>query len=89
MTSSDRCFTYPFVFLSISFFLIGKLINPNAPVVDERNYERVCLYLLRSADFVTDPDDLVNLLTTAYTIYKDQKKYTDSLRVALKMDDLH
>ena len=88
MTSSDRCFTYPFVFLLIPFFLIGKLINPNAPVVDERNYERVCLYLLRSADFVTDPDDLVNLLTTAYTIYKDQKKYTDSLRVALKMDDL-
>ena len=66
---------------------LGKLINPTAPVVDERNYERVCLYLLRSADYVSDPDDLVNLLTTAYSIYKDQQRYTDALRVALKMDD--
>jgi 26S proteasome regulatory subunit N1 len=55
--------------------------------VDDRNYERVCLYLLRCTDFVTDPDDLHNLLTNAYTIYKNQKKYTDALRVALKMDE--
>ena len=66
---------------------LGKLINPESPVVDERNYERVCLYLLRCTDFITDPDDLSNLLTTAYSIYKSQKKYTDALRVALKMDE--
>jgi 26S proteasome regulatory subunit N1 len=66
---------------------LGKLVKPESPVVDERNYERVCLYLLRCTDFVTDPDDLNNLLTTAYTIYKNQKKYTDALRVALKMDE--
>ena len=66
---------------------LGKLVMPESPVVDERNYERVCLYLLRCTDFVTDPDDLHNLLNTAYTIYKMQKKYTDALRVALKMDE--
>ena len=66
---------------------LGKLLLPESPVVDERNYERVCLYLLRCTDFVTDPDDLHNLLSTAFTIYKNQKKYTDALRVAIKMDE--
>jgi 26S proteasome regulatory subunit N1 len=66
---------------------LGKLINPESPVVDDRNHERVCLYLLRCTDFVTDPEDLHNLLSTAYAIYKSQKKYTDALRVALKMDE--
>ena len=37
---------------------LRKLIESDPPVVDERNYERVCLYLLRSADFMGDPDDL-------------------------------
>ena len=66
---------------------LKKLVE--SPVVDARNYERVCLYLLRCADFVSDPDDLYNLFTTAYTIYKTQKKYPNALRVALKMDDMN
>jgi 26S proteasome regulatory subunit N1 len=56
------------------------------PVVDERNYERVCLYMLRSAQFVADPEDLDTLYNTAYGLYKGQKKYTDALRVAIKSD---
>lgn len=27
--------------------------------IDETNYERICLYLIRAADYVADPDDLV------------------------------
>lgn len=65
---------------------LNKLTNANPPVVDDRNYERVCLYLLRSASFIADPDDLETLYLTAYQIYKGQKKYTDALRVAIKMD---
>lgn len=57
------------------------------PVVDERNFERVCLYLLRSADFISDPEDLYSLLNTCFSLYKAQKKYTDALRVAVLMDD--
>ncbi|CAM5998693.1 unnamed protein product [Sphagnum balticum] len=56
-------------------------------IVDTRNHERVCLYLLRCADFVADPDDLSTLFLTAYTIYISQKKFTDALRVALKIRD--
>lgn len=29
------------------------------PYVDDNNYERVCLYLLRMADYMSDPDDLL------------------------------
>jgi 26S proteasome regulatory subunit N1 len=27
--------------------------------IDEKNYGRVCLYLVKSADFMADPDDYV------------------------------
>ena len=27
-------------------------------VVDESNYERICLYLIKAADYMSDPDDL-------------------------------
>ena len=64
---------------------LKKLVN--SPVVDERNYERVCLYLLRSADFLVDPDDLYSIHSTVFSIYVHQQKFTDALRVALKMDD--
>lgn len=65
---------------------LNKLVD--TPVVDERNYERVCLYLLRSAAFVADPEDLDTLFNTAYSIYRTQKKYTDALRVAIKIDSM-
>lgn len=62
---------------------LRKLID--TPVVDERNFERVCLYLLRSADYIVDPEDVVTLFDITYTIYKRQKRFTDALRVAIKM----
>ena len=56
-------------------------------MVDEHNYHRVCLYLLRSADFMSQPEDLYNTFITCFSIYKKQRKYIDALRVCLKMDD--
>lgn len=66
---------------------LKMLVESDPPVVDERNYERVCLYLLRSADFMGDPDDLYNIFTTCFAIYLGRDKFLDALRVALKMDD--
>ena len=51
---------------------LSKIVDN--PVVDERNYERVCLYLIRSADFIGDPDDLYALLSTCFSIYMRQRK---------------
>lgn len=64
---------------------LNKLLETS--IVDSRNYERVCLYLLRCADFIADPDDLSTLFYTAYSIYKTQRKFTDALRVAIKIRD--
>jgi 26S proteasome regulatory subunit N1 len=64
---------------------LNKLID--SPVVDERNFERVCLYLLRSVDYVYDPEDLATLYQVTFHIYQTQRRFSDALRVALKMDD--
>jgi 26S proteasome regulatory subunit N1 len=64
---------------------LHKLLE--SPAVDEKNYQRVCLYLIRLADFMSDPDDLLALLNTAFSIYINQKKYIDALRVAIRIDD--
>jgi 26S proteasome regulatory subunit N1 len=53
--------------------------------IDDKNYQRVCLYLLACADYMSDPDDLQTLLQTAYAIYIRVDQYPDALRVALRM----
>ena len=35
-------------------------------VVDENNYERICLYLIKAADYMSDPDDLAVRLISLY-----------------------
>jgi 26S proteasome regulatory subunit N1 len=62
---------------------LNKLVD--TPVVDERNYGRVCLYLLRSASYIEDPDEVDQLFDTTFKLYKAQKKYTDALRIAMRM----
>jgi len=52
--------------------------------IDETNYSRICLYLVKTADFMSDPDDLSEMLDTAYHLYVQQKQYFDALRVALR-----
>lgn len=53
--------------------------------IDENNYGRICLYLIKTADFMSDPDDLAEMLETAYELFRKQKQYYDALRVALRM----
>jgi len=52
--------------------------------IDEKNYERICLYLIKTSDFMSDPDDLAEMLDTAYCLLVGQKQYFGALRVALR-----
>jgi 26S proteasome regulatory subunit N1 len=52
--------------------------------IDGRNYKRICLYLVKTADFMSDPDDLAEMLETALYLYTRQGQYFDALRVALR-----
>uniref|UniRef100_A0A7S2V4A2 26S proteasome non-ATPase regulatory subunit 2 homolog n=1 Tax=Fibrocapsa japonica TaxID=94617 RepID=A0A7S2V4A2_9STRA len=61
----------------------GKL----ASVVDKDNHARLCLYLLRLSSFMPEPEDLQEMLLTAFELYRTHDKFTDALRVAIKMDD--
>mmetsp|Transcript_9187 Transcript_9187/g.21906 ORF Transcript_9187/g.21906 Transcript_9187/m.21906 type:complete len:931 (-) Transcript_9187:26-2818(-) len=56
--------------------------------INEHNYQRICLYLIKTASYMSDPDDLQEMFDTAFEIYKKQKQYFDALLVALKMDKL-
>jgi 26S proteasome regulatory subunit N1 len=51
------------------------------------NYTRVCLYLLRAADYLTEKELQNKMLTVAYTGYKQFEQYADALRVAIKLND--
>uniref|UniRef100_A0A7S2EGD7 26S proteasome non-ATPase regulatory subunit 2 homolog n=1 Tax=Trieres chinensis TaxID=1514140 RepID=A0A7S2EGD7_TRICV len=53
--------------------------------IDENNYGRICLYLVKTADFMSDPDDYAEMLETAFELFRKQKQYFDALRVALRM----
>lgn len=52
--------------------------------IDQKNYARICLYLIKTSDFMSDPDDLAEMLETAYCLFVRQKQYFDALRVALR-----
>lgn len=64
---------------------LSKLLESKE--IDEKNYQRVCLYLLACADYMSDPEDLANLLTTAYSIFLRLEQYPDAVRVALRLGD--
>lgn len=56
-------------------------------LVDETNYQRICLYLMRCTAYMADPDDLGELSEAAFDLYRLQKQYPEALRVALNMYD--
>jgi len=63
---------------------LKKLLQLEA--INEHNYQRICLYLIKTADFMADPDDLVDMLETALEIFRKQNQHYDALRVALRMN---
>lgn len=37
--------------------------------IDQKNYERICLYLVKAADYMADPDDLVVRCSCHYVVF--------------------
>jgi 26S proteasome regulatory subunit N1 len=52
--------------------------------IDDKNFGRICLYLIKTADYMSDPDDLAEMLHIAYHLFVRQGKYFDALRAALR-----
>jgi 26S proteasome regulatory subunit N1 len=54
--------------------------------VDEQAFQRVCLYLTSCVPYVPDPEN-TNLLRTALTIFRKFKRWPQSLKLALQIND--
>lgn len=65
---------------------LKKLLDLPAGSIDEGNYKRICLYLIKAADFMADPDDLHEVLNVAYHVFISQGQYFDAMRIALRMN---
>lgn len=52
--------------------------------IDAKNYSRICLYLIKTADYMSDPDDLTEMLDIAHHLFVRQNQYFDALRAALR-----
>ena len=61
--------------------------EPGKALVDEGNFQRVCLYLLRCGTYVADPDDLKELRQCAFCLYERQREFSAALGVALQIGD--
>ena len=55
--------------------------------IDDRNYARVCLYLLSSCHFLPAPEDRI-VLECAYSLYVQVKEFPDAAIVAIKLNDV-
>ena len=65
----------------------GAAETAPSPLVDENNYARICLYLLRCTQYTADPDDLQEMLLAAYALYERQRQFPDAIRVAMMMGE--
>jgi len=71
---------------------VSKLLDeyplvPGKALVDEGNFLRVCLYLLRCGTYIADPDDLKELRQCAFRLYERQREFPAALGVALQIGD--
>eukprot|EP00924_Labyrinthula_sp_SR-Ha-C_P009978 snap_masked-scaffold_21-processed-gene-5.64-mRNA-1 protein AED:0.03 eAED:0.06 QI:0/-1/0/1/-1/1/1/0/1001 len=56
--------------------------------VDEHNFERTCLYLLRFADFLLARDEWEKILDVTYELYLRNEDFANALRIGMKMNSL-
>jgi 26S proteasome regulatory subunit N1 len=58
----------------------------NKAMIDENNFQRICLYLIKTADYMSDPDDFVVRAAHLYLysfafVLIDEKSYLSSMHV--------
>jgi 26S proteasome regulatory subunit N1 len=56
------------------------------PFVDCDNYGRICRYVLATAHYAADPDEMYRTLHFCMSAYVKVKKFPEALRVALKLN---
>jgi len=73
---------------AIDLLLEVNLLSKLSPLVKSADrVPRICKYLLACCDYMSDPDDRVQVIKIAFQLYFDHQLYPDALRVAMKLDD--
>lgn len=72
---------------AVDLLLELEAIADIIPHVDDNTYARVCLYMVSCVSLLPPPDDK-EFLKTARDIYRKHGKYTESLTLALKLQDM-
>jgi len=57
------------------------------PLCTENNYKRVCKYLISSAPYAADQEEMTKIYETTYRIYFHLKKFPEALLIAQKMNN--
>lgn len=66
--------------------LLGEFPKiPGKALVDDGNFQRVCLYLLRCGTFMADPDDLKELRQCAFSLYERHNEFSAALGLAIQI----
>lgn len=71
---------------AVDLLLELESISSIIPHVDDNTFARVCLYMVRCVSLLPPPDDR-EFLKTAREIYRKHGKFTESLTLALKLQD--
>jgi len=64
---------------------LASLVTGGGIVMDDTTRTRVCLYLLRCADYLGDAEDEHEALHVALSLYLQSSQHADAARVALRM----
>lgn len=72
---------------AIDLLVETELLHKLPTHFNKDNHARICLYVLRCADYIGDPDQQNELFRIAYEGYLYSGSAADALRVAIKMND--
>ncbi|KDE04534.1 26S proteasome regulatory subunit N1 [Microbotryum lychnidis-dioicae p1A1 Lamole] len=72
---------------AVDLLLELESIPSIVPHVDKDTYARVCLYMVSCVNLLISPDDQL-FLKTAREIYRKHGKYTESIALSLKLQDM-
>ncbi|KAF2747909.1 26S proteasome non-ATPase-like protein regulatory subunit 2 [Sporormia fimetaria CBS 119925] len=63
-----------------------EMIDQIEQHLDDKTYEKVCLYMVSTVPLLTYPDN-DKFLRTAYSIYRKHKQYTQAMILAIRLND--
>jgi len=73
---------------AVDLLLEVERLNKLIDHCTDKNFERVCRYLLSCAPYAPDTNEMLEHYNTACNIYRKYKKFPEALRVAQKMNDM-